>query len=192
MHIIRKDFVRGFLYIIQQEEESGGLMAVLPAFRMKLPNTKAHIIIRGIRLVLLANPVALDAPINSESDDFSLIANPDMGEGYFSSDLLFWKDSYSLARCGYPLLIQILSLMNKYPTIILEVAAHTDNIGTSTQNLALSQMYAVSMTNYLIEKGIDRNRLVARGYGESRPIVLNFLEKQRILNRRIELNIIEE
>lgn len=110
----------------------------------------------------------------------------------FSSDLLFLKDSYRLSLSGYPLLLQIASLMKKYPTIILEVAVHTDNIGTSNRNLVLSRKRAGSMVNYLIEKGIDRNRLVARGYGESRPVVPNFLKGQRILNRRVGLNIIEE
>ncbi|MBE9510631.1 MAG: OmpA family protein [Bacteroidetes bacterium] len=109
-----------------------------------------------------------------------------------SSDLFFRKNDYRLSLGGYPLLLQIIGLMNKYPTIMLEVAVHTDNIGTSNRNLALTRKRTEVMVNYLIEKGIDSNRLVARGYGESRPIAPNFREEQRILNRRIDFNIIEE
>lgn len=55
------------------------------------------------------------------------------------------------------------------PTIIIELAAHTDSRGTDKSNMTLSQNRAQSCVNYLISKGIDPARMVAKGYGESRP-----------------------
>lgn len=55
------------------------------------------------------------------------------------------------------------------PTIIIELAAHTDSRGTDKANMTLSQNRAQSCVNYLISKGIDPARMVAKGYGESRP-----------------------
>ncbi|MEZ4739440.1 MAG: OmpA family protein [Flavobacteriales bacterium] len=55
------------------------------------------------------------------------------------------------------------------PTIIIELAAHTDTRDTEARNQILSQNRAQSCVNYLVTKGIDPIRMVAKGYGETRP-----------------------
>ena len=72
----------------------------------------------------------------------------------------------------------------------VELAGHTDNVGSESYNLKLSAERAESVRNALIDKGIDANRLTAKGYGASQPIVPNDTEEHRALNRRTEMIII--
>jgi outer membrane protein OmpA-like peptidoglycan-associated protein len=101
-------------------------------------------------------------------------------------------DSYNrLTSSAYLLLDQIVKIMNKYPGINLEIMVHTDNTGAAEEKLSLSQTYAQAIINYMINRGINSKRLVALGFGASRPIAPNFLEKDRKLNRRIDFKIIK-
>jgi outer membrane protein OmpA-like peptidoglycan-associated protein len=81
--------------------------------------------------------------------------------------------------------------MNRNPEIRLEVGVHTDNLGSPANNLTLSQTRAQLMVNYLINRGINSNRLVAKGYGGIKPAASNVLEKDRKLNRRVDLTLID-
>ena len=78
------------------------------------------------------------------------------------------------------------------PAARIEISGHTDDQGTESNNLALSQRRAEAVLQYLATRGVDVNRLVARGYGESRPLVRNRTAEHRARNRRIELKIIED
>ena len=77
--------------------------------------------------------------------------------------------------------------MKKYPTTTAVIEGHSDNVGTYNHNLELSQRRAESVVTYLVENfGIDRSRLVAKGYGFSRPVADNATDEGRQKNRRIE------
>ena len=77
--------------------------------------------------------------------------------------------------------------MNKYPTTTATIEGHTDNVGGADHNMKLSQQRAENVVNYLVEKfGIDRSRLSAKGYGETRPIAYNTTPDGRLKNRRID------
>lgn len=67
----------------------------------------------------------------------------------------------------------LLELMQKATDIIVEVSAHTDSLGNAEYNKKLSQERASNVMNYLIQKGIKKNRLLARGYGAEKPIAPN-------------------
>ena len=88
------------------------------------------------------------------------------------------------------MLDQIVKLMNKYPSLKLEVAVHTDNTGPAETSLELSQLHSRLLVSYLINRGINQKRLVATGFGGSKPIASNLVEKDRKLNRRIDFIII--
>jgi OOP family OmpA-OmpF porin len=68
----------------------------------------------------------------------------------------------------------------------VEIRGYTDNVGRASSNLALSERRANSVRNWLINKGVDPNRIVAKGYGEQNPIADNNSAEGRRLNRRIE------
>ncbi|WP_229599764.1 OmpA family protein [Runella slithyformis] len=75
------------------------------------------------------------------------------------------------------------------PTLRIEIAGHTDDVGDSKQNQILSQKRAQSVVDYLISAGVPRERIRAIGFGESKPIAPNTSEENRQLNRRIEWRI---
>ena len=90
----------------------------------------------------------------------------------------------------------IYKILNAYPKIIVEISSHTDSVGTDESNMILSQNRAQSVVNYLIQKGISPERLVAKGYGESMPIAPNSNPdgsdnpEGRQKNRRTEFRVI--
>jgi len=75
--------------------------------------------------------------------------------------------------------------MRKYPDTTAVIEGHTDEVGTTSDNMRLSQSRAESVVSYLVSRGIARSRLQAVGYGETRPIADNRTEVGRRLNRRI-------
>lgn len=90
----------------------------------------------------------------------------------------------------------IMRLLTQNPLLIIELSTHTDNKGSDDYNLKLSQKRAETIMQYLIDKGIDKSRLVAKGYGESVPIAPNQNKdgsdnpEGRQQNRRTEIKII--
>lgn len=107
-----------------------------------------------------------------------------------STDIYFDNNS-RLTSTSYLMLDQLVRIMNKYPAIKLEIAVHTDNIGSPDAKLSLSQQYAQIISGYLINKGIESKRLISRGSGGSVPIASNYLEKDRALNRRVDFTVIK-
>jgi outer membrane protein OmpA-like peptidoglycan-associated protein len=107
-------------------------------------------------------------------------------------DAYFEFNDYHIGAASYPLLDRVAEILNRYPMIKLEVAAHTDNMGSFEYNMQLSQRRAKSMVDYLVQQGIDPDRLIGKGYGESRPIADNNSEEGRSINRRVEFIILDE
>jgi OOP family OmpA-OmpF porin len=73
----------------------------------------------------------------------------------------------------------------------IEIAGHTDNVGTDAYNNPLSVKRAQAVQTYLTGKGIDATRLSAKGYGKTKPLQAGDTEEIRKLNRRVEFIITE-
>jgi len=86
-------------------------------------------------------------------------------------------------------------VLNEYPEIRIELRAHTDCRGDAAYNLNLSELRAESIVNYLIYKGVKKNRLTFKGYGDTNPVnectkdVICSDEKHQV-NRRVEFKIL--
>lgn len=80
--------------------------------------------------------------------------------------------------------------MNAYPNMVIEVAGHTDNVGDPASNMTLSQARAASVVKYLTDRGISESRLQARGYGDTKPLAPNDSDENRAKNRRTEFTIL--
>ena len=78
--------------------------------------------------------------------------------------------------------------MNDNLDVVIE--GHTDNIGSESYNLTLSEKRATSVLNYLANKGINKSRISIIGIGELRPIATNATASGRALNRRTETFIL--
>lgn len=85
-----------------------------------------------------------------------------------------------------PELRRALKMMDQYPRMEVEIAGHTDNVGSDQYNKELSQQRANAVRSYLTANGIDASRLSAVGYGEAQPIDSNENEDGRAANRRVE------
>ncbi|MCC7298235.1 MAG: OmpA family protein [Bacteroidia bacterium] len=105
-------------------------------------------------------------------------------------NIFFDVDKFELKKESFTELENLLQLMQKNPTMKVEISGHTDNTGSEEHNKELSENRAKSVQQYLISKGIDANRLVAKGYGASQPIATNATEEGKALNRRIEMKIV--
>jgi outer membrane protein OmpA-like peptidoglycan-associated protein len=86
---------------------------------------------------------------------------------------------------------RLLKFLQKYPKMKVEISGHTDAVGTEAKNQGLSERRAKSVVRYLVERGIDAKRLIAKGYGEIRPIATNDTPEGRQLNRRTECEVLE-
>ena len=84
-----------------------------------------------------------------------------------------------------------LKTLKTYPDIVVEISGHTDDVGSSTSNKKLSQKRADAVRFWLINKGIEPERIVAIGYGEDYPVVPNNSDENRRKNRRIEFKRIK-
>lgn len=104
-------------------------------------------------------------------------------------EFVYAKDK--LTKKSQKIVDQVAAILKKHPQIRIEIAGHTDSDGTAERNLKLSQRRANAVKKYLISKGIDPKRLVAKGYGESKPLVKNDTAAHKQLNRRVEFKVIK-
>lgn len=108
------------------------------------------------------------------------------------SQVQFVYAKADLTAEAYPVLDTVHKQLLKTPSIKLEIGVHTDNAGTAIGNMAISQIRAESIMQYLISRDIAADRLHARGYGAIQPIADNATEEGRIKNRRVTLRVLSE
>ena len=101
--------------------------------------------------------------------------------------LLFDTARWNIKPKFYPVLDEVVSILNQNPDLKVEVQGHTDNRGSAAYNQRLSENRARSVMNYLSGRGIETGRLSAKGYGLTKPVASNDTAEGRSLNRRVEL-----
>lgn len=87
---------------------------------------------------------------------------------------------------------RVVKFLEGNPSVAIEIAGHTDNVGSETTNLRLSQERAQAVVDYVTSHGIEPTRITAKGYGMTRPIAPNESEDGRQLNRRVEFTILRK
>jgi outer membrane protein OmpA-like peptidoglycan-associated protein len=106
------------------------------------------------------------------------------------NNVWFEQSKPVLLTTSYGELDSLVQILKDNPTIKIEIAGHTDNVGDPKKNQKLSEDRVKAIKNYLINKGISANRLTGVGYGSSKPIASNAKEETRKLNRRVEFTIV--
>jgi outer membrane protein OmpA-like peptidoglycan-associated protein len=104
-------------------------------------------------------------------------------------EILFETNSTTISLSSKGGLEAIIDLTSNNENIVVEIAAHTDDVGQEKDNLILSESRANVVRDYLISRGVLGQQLIAKGYGEVQPIVPNTSEENRTLNRRVEIII---
>jgi outer membrane protein OmpA-like peptidoglycan-associated protein/tetratricopeptide (TPR) repeat protein len=105
-------------------------------------------------------------------------------------NIFFDPNKYNLMPESDAELDQVVQLMKDNPTLKIQINGHTDNSGNAADNITLSENRARAVTTYLIARGIAATRLVAKGWGDTKPISDNSTPEGRAKNRRTELTVI--
>ena len=112
-------------------------------------------------------------------------ANPDGSK----AGVYFATNKYDITANSKLALDKLIKIFNEYAETNLLIEGHTDNVGTDSYNLGLSQRRATAVSNYLRNTGIASVRLITKWYGESQPVADNASPENKALNRRVEFVI---
>lgn len=126
-------------------------------------------------------PVALDVLLDPAKAGASAVLN----------NIFFDLNKFDLKEKSVTELEKVVRFLTENPSLRIEIAGHTDNVGAAAYNLQLSQKRAQSVSAYLVAHGIDPARLTQKGYGAQKPLVPNDSEENRQVNRRIEFRLLQ-
>lgn len=126
------------------------------------------------------NPTTLDIYLEPMRSGKTMVMN----------NLFYDTNKYELKPQSRTELNRLIEFMRQYKDVQIEVAGHTDNVGTPEANMALSEKRAQAVLTYLVGHGVPADRLRSKGFGQTHPLGANDTEAHRRLNRRIELRIL--
>ncbi|MGA2295937.1 MAG: OmpA family protein [FCB group bacterium] len=106
------------------------------------------------------------------------------------NNIFFDYNLSELKEESFPELNRIIKFLNNNPNVEIEIAGHTDNVGSSAFNIKLSEDRAKAVADYFFKNNVNQKRVKYKGYGESKPIASNDTEEGKQLNRRVEFKII--
>lgn len=101
------------------------------------------------------------------------------------------KTSFSNPN-GNPDLQNLLTALNEQPELKVEIGGYTDNSGSYSKNVQISAQRAKFVYNWLLNKGVDKDRVSYKGYGPKKPLYSNRYRSTRAGNRRIEVKVVEK
>ena len=130
------------------------------------------------------------API--ETVEETAVKNTRLQEGQIIKieKMQFSPNSSDIQKESFPQLDEVYNLLVTNPTLIVEIGGHTNMVIEDMESIKLSTERAMAVADYLVNKGIERNRLVARGYGKSKPIVKENSAAANKVNQRVEIKIL--
>ncbi|GAB3539137.1 hypothetical protein GCM10027443_35370 [Pontibacter brevis] len=126
------------------------------------------------------SPVALDVYLEPIKAGAAVVLN----------NLFFDTGKYNLERKSKTELNRLIRFLRQNEKVKMEIAGHTDDVGSDRDNQVLSEKRAKAVVDYLSSNGISKDRLRYKGYGETKPVQPNTSEENRQLNRRIEMRVL--
>ena len=134
----------------------------------------------------------IDVPGGDHKMTYSFTMKYDPPKVYSLKNVFFETGLSTLRKESFPALNELVAALKSKPTLVIEIAGHTDNVGTAESNLKLSNDRANAVRDYLVKNGIAPKSLTAKGYGETQPVAPNDNPDGRQQNRRTEVRIISE
>jgi outer membrane protein OmpA-like peptidoglycan-associated protein len=114
------------------------------------------------------------------------------GKNIKLENVLFKRGTPELLESSFENLDFVVEILYQHPDFDIEISGHTDNSGNAYLNHLLSEKRANTIKKYLVDKGVEGQRIATKGYGGSKPIASNDSEETMKLNRRVEFKLIEK
>ncbi|MCK9254560.1 MAG: OmpA family protein [Bacteroidales bacterium] len=114
----------------------------------------------------------------------------EIGTTVVLKNIFFDYDKATLRPESFAELNRVIAILDKQANLKIEISGHTDNKGSAEYNKNLSKARAKTVVDYLIEKGISKDRLTYEGYAFEKPIASNDTDEGRQMNRRVEFKVI--
>lgn len=115
-----------------------------------------------------------------------------VGESIMLNNVFFEQGRPALKSQSFPELDRLVEIMQDNPTVKIELGGHTDNVGNKDALKTLSENRVKAVKEYLVSKGINKDRITGKGYGGTVPVVPNTTEANRQRNRRVEFKIVKK
>ncbi len=112
------------------------------------------------------------------------------GNSFVLHNIFFDFDKYTLKPSSYTELELLANMLKNNSEIHIRINGHTDNVGSDDYNRQLSENRARAVYNYLMQEGIDADRLTYKSYGATKPVSSNDTPEGRAANRRTEIEIL--
>ncbi len=169
--LVRASRIRkGVVYLRESDE-----------YEYKISSAEGYLFKGGVINVEQVEGPSINVELDPLKEDVAIILN----------NITFATNSADLNSESFIELDRVVELLVTNPGIIIEISAHTDDVGTVAYNMLLSNRRAQSVMNYLLDNNVETQRLVAKGYGPKMPMVPNSSEENRAFNRRVEFKILE-
>lgn len=128
-------------------------------------------------------------------DLYRVIMNPGAKQNIIKGALLSYRVFFRYKDAGIhkkslPAAKALLAFLKNNPGVSIEVSGHTDDVGNDANNISLSQQRAEVVYNWLVSQGINKERLVKKGYGAKMPVIPNETHYARIVNRRTDFKVV--
>jgi outer membrane protein OmpA-like peptidoglycan-associated protein/tetratricopeptide (TPR) repeat protein len=131
-----------------------------------------------------------DATAYQEVTKDIVLSKVGIGSKIVLKNIFFDYGKETLRETSFPELNRLVTLLESYPNMTIEIGGHTDSHGSLKLNTELSEARAKAVVDYLISKGINAGRLSYKGYAYLQPIATNDTEEGRQQNRRVEFKVV--
>ena len=128
---------------------------------------------------------------NSDKKEKDFSNEMELNKPLTLNKIFFETGKSNLLDSSFAELNTLFNILKSKPKMIIQISGYTDNTGNAQDNIVLSEARANAVKKYLTDKGIDNNRIIAKGYGSSNPKASNDTAEGRAKNRRVEIMVLK-
>lgn len=172
--VVSSDSLNGRYLMVLTHGSDYGLFVSAPGYLYKSFNF-------NYEQATLMKPITIDIELQQAKSGATVVLN----------NIFFDYNKVNIKPESISELEEVIRFLSDNPKLAIELSGHTDNQGNEANNQTLSENRAASVSEYLINRGIEKQRIRTVGYGSKRPLVPNTTEENRSRNRRIEFRIVE-